>query len=46
MLVMGIFIAVISWIPVVGNLISLFFATPFSVIYMYLIYEDLRRIKG
>ncbi len=39
-------IAVISWSPIVGDIVSLFFGVPFATIYAYLMYEDLKRIKN
>ncbi len=39
-------IAVISWSPIVGDIVSLFFGVPFATIYAYLMYEDLKRIKS
>ena len=45
-LVIGLAEAVISYVPFFGPLINLFLITPFAVVYSYLIYEDLKRIKN
>ena len=42
-LILGIFI---SYVPLLGPLINLFFTIAFIIIYDYLIYEDLKKIKG
>ncbi len=39
-------IAIISWSPLVGDIVSIFFGVPFGTIYAYLMYEDLKRIKS
>lgn len=44
--VIGIFAGVISYIPLLGSLVNLFFTMPFVVIYSYLLYEDLKKIKN
>ncbi len=46
----GLLISIVSlvegWIPIVGPLVGAFFVVPFWIIYLYLIYEDLKRIKA
>lgn len=37
---------ILSWSPVVGSIISIFFLTPFSLIFFYVLYEDLKRMKS
>ena len=37
---------IISYIPLVGSIANLFFTMPFSVIYGYSIYEDLKRVRS
>jgi hypothetical protein len=44
--VAGLIMMVVSWIPFVGSIANLLFITPFFVIYSYLMYEDLKRLKG
>ena len=46
LLTVGIFAAIISWIPFLGSFINIFFTTPFIYIYTYLMYEDLKKIKS
>lgn len=45
LLVIGILGAIVSQIPFLGYLINLLFMMPLTLIYMYLLYEDLKRIK-
>lgn len=42
----GILISLISSIKFFGPLINIFFMSPFAIVYEYLIYQDLKRIKG
>ena len=44
--VVGLIMMVVSWIPLVGSIANSLFTTPFFVIYTYLMYEDLKRLKG
>jgi|SRR3989344_1343186 len=46
LLLIGLLPLVISWIPFAGGIINLFFTMPFSLIYFYLIYENLKAIKS
>lgn len=46
LLAVGVCSMLISWIPFVGPIINILFTTPFAIIYIYLIYEDLKRIHG
>ena len=39
-------VSVISIIPIIGGLIKVLFLMPLGVIYGYLIYEDLKRVKS
>ena len=42
----GIMATIISWVPVFGVVVSIFFFTPLGVIYGYFIYQDLKQIKS
>ena len=44
-LLIGLFAGIVSAIPLLGKMIVFFFVVPYSMIYAYLIYEDLKRIK-
>ena len=48
-LALGIILLIIAvvtgWAPLIGSLVNLFFIMPFSLIYGYLLYEDLKRVK-
>lgn len=37
---------IIALIPIVGQLIVNLLITPFSIVFLYLLYEDLKRVKG
>ena len=45
-LLVGILAGIISYIPLLGSLINMFFTVPFVAIYICLMYEDLKRIKS
>ena len=45
-LLLGLVSMIISFIPMIGSLLNIFFMVPFTVIYVYFIYEDLKMIKG
>lgn len=45
-IVLGIVVMLISWIKFFGPIINLFFMIPFSVVFMFVLYEDLKRIKS
>jgi hypothetical protein len=36
---------IIGWVPLLGQLVNLFVMLPFFVIYMYLLHEDLKKVK-
>ena len=42
----GIITGLVGSIPVVGNVISIFFVVPFSIVCLYFVYEDLKMIKS
>ena len=42
----GLIMMVIFWVPFIGSIVNSFFTAPFFVIYVYLMYEDLKRLKG
>ena len=37
---------VLSWIPIIGFIIIIFFLAPFDQVYNYLMYEDIKRVKS
>jgi hypothetical protein len=45
LIIIWLFSVVIGWVPIVGAILSLL-AIPFTMIYTWLVYEDLRKIKG
>ncbi len=45
LIIIWLFSVVIGWVPIVGAVLSLL-AIPFTLIYTWLVYEDLREIKG
>lgn len=46
MVVVFLIFMIISTIPLIGNIISVFFATPFIMIYVFKMYENLKEIKS
>lgn len=42
----GIISILISWIKGVGPIINIFFTTPFIIVYTYMLYQDVKRVKG
>lgn len=45
-LIIGLISWVISWVPVLGAIVAALFISPFGLIFGYLLYEDLKRVKG
>ncbi len=45
LVIIWLFSVVIGWVPIVGAVLSLL-AIPFTLIYTWLVYEDLRELKG
>ncbi len=45
LIIIWLFSVVVGWVPIVGAVLSLL-VIPFTLIYTWLIYEDLREIKG
>lgn len=46
MVVVFLIFMIISTIPLIGNIVSIFFATPFIMIYVFKMYENLKEIKS
>jgi len=42
---LGVIALLISWIKFFGPIINAFFMIPFSVVYMYALYDDVKRVK-
>jgi len=44
--VIGILCMLVSWVRVYGPIINIFFMVPFALVYEYMLYQDLKRVKG
>ena len=45
-IVLGILVLLISWIRFFGPIINIFFVSPFVIVFYYMLYEDVKRVKG
>ena len=45
LLVIGIVATLLSWIKFFGPIINIFFVMPYTIVFMYALYEDLKRVK-
>jgi len=46
LLVIGIVATLLSWIKIFGTIINVFFVTPFTIVFLYALYQDLKRVKS
>ena len=46
MIVLGIVVSLISWIKFFGPIINIFFTAPFAIVFEYMLFEDLKRVKN
>jgi hypothetical protein len=46
MLVLGVLGGIISMVPVAGKLAAILFVMPFGIVYLYVLYEDVKRVKA
>jgi len=45
-LVIFIVAILLSWIKFFGTIINIFFVAPFTIVFLYTLYQDLKRVKG